>query len=366
MFTFSDIKNINNIAGLSVTPNFNSELISLSQIPELYHTNQDLRLLQFSYNYSVEHPYFAFSQLSTNGNIYFQSLQPEFEAYNNVRVPHHHDFFELLYVVEGEVYQQIENKRHRYQKGSCCLMNQNVYHTEENTGNQRIIFLQFTSNFITQVLLVARLDKCISPVVIKKIQSFFSTNQCTQMDFEKEYVDFIPLKNETWIEKNIHFIFDALTHEFLNPSLGSTPFIQGYFLNLLQLLFSEENFTNNPVHIGSSVEQHIFEQITNIMKASDGMISRNGLEKEMNYSGDYLYKITRKYTGLSLSDYAISFRIQKSMKLLRTTTLNIKDVALMAGFTNQTQFYKAFFSVNQCTPKEYRQRKKENSITNFI
>ena len=54
---------------------------------------------------------------------------------------HQHAYFELIYVIDGSMYQNIENKRHLYSKGSLCLLNRNIHHAEEFTTDFRAAFL---------------------------------------------------------------------------------------------------------------------------------------------------------------------------------------------------------------------------------
>ena len=54
---------------------------------------------------------------------------------------HQHAYFELIYVIDGSMYQNIENKRHLYSNGSLCLLNRNIHHAEEFTTDFRAAFL---------------------------------------------------------------------------------------------------------------------------------------------------------------------------------------------------------------------------------
>lgn len=65
---------------------------------------------------------------------------------------HRHNFYELMYVADGRLYQNIENTRHLYPKGSCCLMNMNIRHLEEFDEYCRVIFLEFTQEYILNLL----------------------------------------------------------------------------------------------------------------------------------------------------------------------------------------------------------------------
>lgn len=183
---------------------------------------------------------------------------------------HRHDFIELMFVLEGEVYQNIENKRHFYPEGSCCILGCNTYHQEEIKGSGKLVFLQLTLSYLQELL--------SSPVY-----------------FENKLVNFL------------------------------TPH-----------------------------EQDIFDFVTDYLKKHNGRFRRKDLEEELHYSSDYIYKIVRKYTGLSLSDYGMRFCMEKAGELLRETTLSIGEIMATLQFSNQTRFYACFRDYYGMSPAKYR------------
>ena len=90
------------------------------------------------------------------------------------------------------------------------------------------------------------------------------------------------------------------------------------------------------------------------MKKTGRKVSRRQLEANFNYSGDYLYKIIRKYTGLGIHEYSSSLCMTRAAQLLLSSKMNINEIAELPGFCNYTQFYKAFEEYYHMTPKTYR------------
>lgn len=52
--------------------------------------------------------------------------------------------------------------------------------------------------------------------------------------------------------------------------------------------------------------------------------------------------------------YLSSYRVMVGMELLRTTDLDITDIAFRAGFNDSSYFIQAFKKKNGMTPKQYR------------
>lgn len=79
----------------------------------------------------------------------------------------------------------------------------------------------------------------------------------------------------------------------------------------------------------------------------------------IQYTSDYLGRIVKKYTGLCLFDYGMTFCIKKAEILLKTTNENIDYISRQLGFTNRTHFYKLFKEKHGMTPREYRTKYQE-------
>lgn len=69
-----------------------------------------------------------------------------------------------------------------------------------------------------------------------------------------------------------------------------------------------------------------------------------------------LTEIFHAATGVSITDYKISQRVEAAKKLLTTTQETIEDVALSVGYQNAQSFGKVFKKATGETPTEYRAR----------
>lgn len=67
----------------------------------------------------------------------------------------------------------------------------------------------------------------------------------------------------------------------------------------------------------------------------------------------YLFRLFKEATGMSISSYLTSYRIQRASVLLKTSGLSIKTVACSVGFRDQLYFSKVFKKVTTYSPSEY-------------
>jgi AraC-like DNA-binding protein/mannose-6-phosphate isomerase-like protein (cupin superfamily) len=81
----------------------------------------------------------------------------------------------------------------------------------------------------------------------------------------------------------------------------------------------------------------------------------------LNLSYHYFIKYFKKVMGLSFIDYVNYKRIKKAERLLLTGDLSTMEISYEVGIQNMAQFYKLFKRHNQCSPKEFKQRLRDQT-----
>jgi len=85
-------------------------------------------------------------------------------------------------------------------------------------------------------------------------------------------------------------------------------------------------------------------------------ISVDDVCRMLNISRSYLYKLFKRYYGMSPSDYMIRFRLGKARELLDARRFSVNEVAEKVGFTDHPYFTKRFRMMFDVTPREYAKR----------
>ena len=80
-------------------------------------------------------------------------------------------------------------------------------------------------------------------------------------------------------------------------------------------------------------------------------ISRNDLTDVVYLNQDYLSRLFKKETGLSINTYLIEKRIDKAKKLLTESTLPVHAVSMEVGYSNFAYFSKLFREKNRTDTK---------------
>lgn len=83
-------------------------------------------------------------------------------------------------------------------------------------------------------------------------------------------------------------------------------------------------------------------------------LTREEIAKYVYLNPDYLTRVFKKQTGLSLSDYLQQQRIEYAKKLLVETNSPVSEVALAAGYSNFSYFSTIFKKSTELNPMEFR------------
>lgn len=170
----------------------------------------------------------------------------------------------------------------------------------------------------------------------------------------KEFIDFIPLEDAGENLDESHEVFQRIYAELSTPHIGSYITIKYLCTRLLSLLNDRTLYHTKPVTIGTEAENQLYNEIVQMMEQTDGRVTRAELEEKLHYSGTYLNRIVKKYTGLSIFDYGMTFCMKRAAALLVETDMSIAEIAVGLQFGNRSNFYKQFTQMYSMTPAKYR------------
>jgi two-component system response regulator YesN len=116
---------------------------------------------------------------------------------------------------------------------------------------------------------------------------------------------------------------------------------------LLEKTFSYEKEIEKSATIINKINQYIHNNY------SDN-ISRSKIAEEFFLTPEYLAKLYKKKTGITIKTYINEYRIEKAKELLRTSDMNISEIAVAVGFDNFSYFSTLFKKSTGISPKEYK------------
>ena len=246
---------------------------------------------------------------------------------------------------------------------SCCLLNKNVLHAEEHETDFSIAFLGISDAVLSDVYrdLTEGFFRIEKERPRTDLDRFLEESISRTICYEKKYVDFIPKTGNTKIIEETGGIISIIDNELQNPRIGSSHMIKAMIAKLLHLLSDPGNYETVPIAIGTDAENLLYDQIDQIMRSTCGRATRSFLESELHYSGGYINKITKKYTGLSIHDFGMTICMEQAAKELLHSAKSISDIAAELGFSNRTHFYRQFEKVYHTLPGEFRKEFSQDS-----
>ena len=96
------------------------------------------------------------------------------------------------------------------------------------------------------------------------------------------------------------------------------------------------------------------EVLEYIHEHSDQNPSLLEMAKQVQMSPYYFSRLFKQSTGLSPHQYLISHRVQQARRMLTTTALSIAEIAVQAGFTDQSHLARHFKRQLGVAPSQFR------------
>ena len=113
----------------------------------------------------------------------------------------------------------------------------------------------------------------------------------------------------------------------------------------------------------SALPSSMVENLDNYIRENiHDEISNTELGAIFGYHPFYISRMLKAKKGITLHQYVINFRMKSALRLLECSELSIADVADKTGFTDASYFTKTFKAQMGMTPKEYRNKFKEDFI----
>lgn len=103
------------------------------------------------------------------------------------------------------------------------------------------------------------------------------------------------------------------------------------------------------------VEKKVIAQIEEYVdKHLEERISRENIARAVCFSTDYISKLFKKETGISLSEYIIIQKINRAKKLLTESEESIGNIAIRLGYNSFSYFSEIFRKQTGILPSEYK------------
>lgn len=129
--------------------------------------------------------------------------------------------------------------------------------------------------------------------------------------------------------------------------------IDEYFAALLEVVQTKfENSKDGETPQQANIGEQLLQYTDAHCLSYDFQIK--GMAEHFNISPQYMRKLFKNHTGMSVSDYVSNKRLEKSMYLLAQTDRNLQEVVMEIGNSDISGFVRFFKQRTGMTPGQYR------------
>lgn len=251
---------------------------------------------------------------------------------------------QLIYGM-GDICNSFENLRDEYIK-----LIGNISSKEEKNYNGKYMYRVSESNSIINSILAGDYNKtiaCIDRILITNVVNDVQENDMTAL-----YQNIINTIVTALKMKRIDV--DSLINDdkYFSISGKTETEISQFILDLLGKIDKCSEKTSGK-RLLDDVEKYINDNY------SDYALSLEEIAKKFNVDAKNLSKQFKKYTNVTFHKYVTEIRIEAAKRLLITTDLSIEQIYVKVGYVSRTTFMRAFNSIENITPSEYRRKARE-------
>lgn len=261
------------------------------------------------------------------------------------RIPHSHDFVELVYVQSGEAIHEYEGEQYAIGPGDIFIINPGEVHRYriEEGGSLNIINCLFTPALINESLLhelhlVNAMDFLYVLPFLDERERFHHRLRLDQHESAK-----------------VHGLLEGMIAESEECGVGYRSLVIMKLIELLVLLSryhrkkrDQEKLSDTDDNIRARrifgyLERHAFQQL-----------NVESVARLFHVSSRQLNRIMNKETGSSFMETMHRLRVERAKKLLRETDDTVISIATTVGYDSPSFFNRLFTRRVGCSPSAYR------------
>ena len=252
-----------------------------------------------------------------------------------------HDYYELLYLVSGELGWQIQERQVVQKKGELIVIGSTLYHRPWNSRppRERAVVLYFLPELVQRGDLTGDAAEYLMPFCIQ----------------DAGFAHIIPartgLPSRTLeLMKLIHAELPAIT---TRARLRVKTYLKMVLLSLVDYYSDYQGSREAFARRQKSIQrlQPVFQLLE---KHCSEIISIHDAAKTVGMSAAHFRRLFKQVTGQSFIAYVNHFRIGRAQQLLASSDKSILDISQEAGFCDQSYFGLVFRQLVHMTPLQYR------------
>jgi AraC-like DNA-binding protein len=228
--------------------------------------------------------------------------------------PHYHKSYEVVTVLEGRLHTVINGREQDIYPGEYLLVLQNQIHAYESSPGVKYWVAVFSEDFV--------------PKFTSGIKGMQSVNSVFKPD---KTVDGL-IKSGIMGKESSHLLKKACLYAICDSYMKSG---------------SLENRR-------TASDSTVSEVIDYVSLHYNENVTLSKLSERLGYEYHYLSRLLKNNYKINIRDLINSYRVSDATELMRTTPMNITEIAMKSGFQSIRNFNYIFKQSTGKTPREYR------------
>ena len=146
----------------------------------------------------------------------------------------------------------------------------------------------------------------------------------------------------------IRGLLEMMVIEYAHKQRDTQDVLRPLVLALLMIV-ARQYTASNPVLPAETLA----DKIVQYLGEHSDVVTLKDIAAHFSYHPNYISTLLHRELGKSFSQLLLEQRMERAVALLKGTNLSINEIADMLGYSNSSNFYKAFRSCFQCSPREY-------------
>ena len=258
-------------------------------------------------------------------------------------VPHHHNFFELFYVLEGRCAHLVREHTSAMEAGDLCFIQPRVTHALDVSDESIIIdVLIRKSTFSHYFYSILQGDNLLA--------NFFMSTL-----YSKRGIDYLIF--HTGDDPELHRAFMELCGEFMERQDYYSVLVNAIVTKIFVLLL--RNYMDAcELPRDQLKDSETAVRIARYLQTNAATATLGGMAAEFHYSPEYASRLIRQMTGQTFIQLLTTVRLENAEQLLRDTAMPVSDIAAAVGYESSEHFIRTFRRYTGLTPSAYRQKKR--------
>ncbi len=254
-----------------------------------------------------------------------------------------HDFWECIYLKDGNVCNCVDGKVYNMEKGDLIFYKPlEFHHAVENDKKADLFYFTFS------------LENCPEDFASDTVYKLSSN----QMKIMEKIIDFSmnAIKNNPFTEEEIaRQKAEYINYDYIRPLLafGKNTTDTATVVNYIEELFLDLYNTKNVVVETDSFYAGIYRKAVFFMTEHiSEKLTTPEIASYCNVGTTTLKKIFLEFSNLSIHKHFIKLKINHAIILLKSGA-SVNEAALRTGFSSQAYFSAAFKRETGATPRDY-------------